>query len=1263
MNVRLTIFPKLTLILILFAAVLLAIVGGLAYWSGRANLEAASVSSLLTTAVEKEAAMDAWVEDAKSNIQSLTGDQELIEHVMAHQLGSHTARLALDHAATIAFLDQWAGPGNEFLSILILDPQSGEIIISTVASEEGKFREDQPYFLHGKSGMFVQNIYYSLPMGGPAMTVAAPIKAADGQVVGVMAGHLDLHELNKIVTLRTGLQKSDDAFLVNTANLFATQPRLVPDPAVLQRGNHTEAVNRCLAKNNGSFASIDYRGMPALIVYRWLPKYDLCLIVKIDQAEAFAPVYQFRNTLILIGVSALLVAAALALGLALRITRPLQTVANGAEAIGQGNLAYRIPRGPRDEIGQLGVTFNAMAGKLQAAQEESTRAQRLLVALSQAAEAVQRARSPSEIYAAVGNVITGLGHHALIFRLNEDDNQVRLTYATLQPASNNANQAGAGDAGAVGHSATGGIHGHVLISKTPHYAADAMEVLTEAFPTLSRSSLKHVVTENGIEQIICAPLSAAGRPMGLLGVAGSGLYPADTPAIATFAEQTAIALENVRLYQEVAEWAAELEERVAERTEALRASEETARALLNGIPESAFLLDCDGRVLAANQTVADRLQRRTEDLIAANIYDMLPPDVAQARRRHAETAIRTGKAARFEDIRNGRVIDNSISPILDGRGNVIRLAVLGFDITEHRQTQLALKRYADRLAIVNRLDRIISSDLHIAEVYGAFQQELATLVGVDRTSIVLIDDDGEQWQIVRQWTRHESQFTASVWRQVRGSVLEWLIANRRPLVENTIGAQGDWPENEMLRREGIQSRMLVPLVYKGRVIGALTQASSQPDAYTDEDLEVLTLIADQLTIAIQNAKLYEQIEHHAEDLEERVAQRTAELGESEATLRSFFDSPGAYRGITELVERDILYLRVNAASGEFFGRGADVVSGLRASELGVSTEIVQRWVDHLGESERTAAPVTFEYAYEGGESDSWLSVTVSPIGQSPAGNQRFAYAMTDITYRRRLEEALRKSHAELEARVEERTAELLRSNQELEQFAYVASHDLQEPLRMVASYTQLLARRYSGKLDADADEFIAYAVDGANRMQTLISDLLAFSRVTTRGNQFAATDCNDVLAAALANLRLSIEESQAVITSDVLPTVQADGAQLRQLFQNLLANAIKFRGEAAPQVHIGVRAAQESAHDGRSAPVWEFAIRDNGIGMDARFAERIFVIFQRLHTRSEYPGTGIGLAIAKRIVERHGGRIWVDSAPGQGATFFFTLPGNAQTAE
>ncbi|MEH1793965.1 GAF domain-containing protein [Nostoc sp.] len=256
------------------------------------------------------------------------------------------------------------------------------------------------------------------------------------------------------------------------------------------------------------------------------------------------------------------------------------------------------------------------------------------------------------------------------------------------------------------------------------------------------------------------------------------------------------------------------------------------------------------------------------------------------------------------------------------------------------------------------------------------------------------------------------------------------------------------------------------------------------------------------------------------------------------------------------------------------------------------------------------------------------------------------------------------SQAQLLEKETQQSQELVRSNAELEQFAYVASHDLQEPLRMVTSYLQLLERRYKNQLDANADQFITYAVDGARRMQTLINDLLNYSRVSTRGQPFKLVDCDVILRSAIANLQIAIADSKAIVTHDPLPKVMADTTQLTQVFQNLIGNAIKFCQNQQPQIHIGV--AKPNANlDGEnlnsipSVDEWLFWICDNAIGLESQYAERIFIIFQRLHGRDKYPGTGIGLAICKKIIERHGGRIWVESKPGQGSTFYFTIPDRA----
>lgn len=260
-------------------------------------------------------------------------------------------------------------------------------------------------------------------------------------------------------------------------------------------------------------------------------------------------------------------------------------------------------------------------------------------------------------------------------------------------------------------------------------------------------------------------------------------------------------------------------------------------------------------------------------------------------------------------------------------------------------------------------------------------------------------------------------------------------------------------------------------------------------------------------------------------------------------------------------------------------------------------------------------------------------------------------AIRDISERKRIEEQIRQLNANLEERVLERTEALMRSNEELEQFAYVASHDLQEPLRTVSIYAQLLAARYQGQLQGDADQFIRFIVESAERMERLIHDLLDFSRVEARDvDFFTKIDCDTVLHDAIHNLRSSIEESGAIVTRERLPVVTGDAIQLTRLFQNLLANSIKYRSAEAPRIHV--------AADGGGGE-WRFSVKDNGIGIEPQYAEKVFGIFRCLQPRDRSAGSGMGLAICRKIVSRHEGRIWVESELGKGATFYFTLPGNA----
>ncbi len=324
---------------------------------------------------------------------------------------------------------------------------------------------------------------------------------------------------------------------------------------------------------------------------------------------------------------------------------------------------------------------------------------------------------------------------------------------------------------------------------------------------------------------------------------------------------------------------------------------------------------------------------------------------------------------------------------------------------------------------------------------------------------------------------------------------------------------------------------------------------------------------------------------------------------------------------------DFVYLEVNSAFERL--TGLENVVGKKVTEIipGIK-ESYPEVFEIYGRVALTGQPEKFEIDFK--PLRAWFSISVYSTER-----EYFAAVFDNITERKRAEEELKK-----------RTEELARSNAELEQFVYIASHYLQEPLRTVSNFSQLLAKRYKGELDAKADQFIDFIVDGTTRMQQMIDDLLEYSRISTRTKAFEPTDCETVLYQALDNEKVAIKESGAIVTHDPLPTVMADASQMVQLFQNLLGNAIKFRKE---KPRITVSAVQRRNE-------WLFSVKDNGIGIAPEFMEHIFKMFEREHASAEYPGTGVGLAICKKIVGRHGGRIWVESEQGKGSTFYFTIP-------
>ncbi len=655
-----------------------------------------------------------------------------------------------------------------------------------------------------------------------------------------------------------------------------------------------------------------------------------------------------------------------------------------------------------------------------------------------------------------------------------------------------------------------------------------------------------------------------------------------------------------------------------------------AQQLIDTLPVPVFFKGRDGRYLGMNRAWESFFGMPHDTYVGKTISELYPenPEIA-ARHTAMDDELWANPGSRSYEIqivgRDARKKHIIMFKATLGNVGSEPTGMIGtiIDITERKQSE-------QRQAIEAAATRLLGEAETLADAIRGIIRVMCEQLGWVCGARWRLDEESRALRCVEIWSVDDPKVAAflegnrqsSFIPGERGLIRRALVTGSSVWIED-VTQHRDFLRARLAAQAGLRGALALPLTIGKRVLGAIEFYSR--DALPREEwvLQMGTTLGSQ----IGQLMIRRQAEAALRDSETRFRSLTALSSDWYWEQDAQFRFTSMSRGMTD---------SIGASPEDYLGKTRWDDPSIDVGE--------EEWRAHRAVLGAHKPFHDFEFGRRNADGKAfYVSVSGEPVFDAEGAFTGYRGVGRDITRRRLAQAELRGAHDELERQAKE----LARSNEELEQFAYVASHDLQEPLRMISSYTQLLERRYVAKLDKDAKEFMGFIVDGAGRMKQLIEDLLAYSRVGTRGREFRPTEAGAALKKALANLRGALEASGAEVSSDPLPRVVADEPQLAQLLQNLLGNAIKFKGADPPRIGVGAKELDEA---------WEFSVRDNGIGIDPQYFERIFLMFQRLHSKADYAGTGIGLAICKKIVDRHGGRIWVESTPGQGCTFHFTLP-------